>query len=438
MDPGDQQKKKKKEDTGKITQDPGRFILMVLLEEGPVAIEQLDRKVLAFVNWFGFVPKEKERKHSRKTRRHGRYIKFDSAKELELLVKKGHVVKTEVGLLELTDAGREIAKDDKEKMERRSAWLNKNVMNPAATARNTVFIDLFLAIIKLLAGFLSGSVAMLADGADGAVDTTSATVVWIGIRIKREIIGTLVIIAMILITGVIIGYESVETLWSAYNGDFEAMGRPYLVIVVEVVAMMFALLLTFYQGMVGKKFRSLALISQSIDSRNHIFVAMAVIVGAVFSIFGIHYMDAIIGTVIAGRMLLDGGELLMEARSSMKGEETDFDKREGYLERSVRRRQMDGIRTWVLYSLNEEGPSTEERVLEDIETTFKREYIPLMSEFRSTPILSMDFEADLPALMEPLLEEGLVEREEEGLAITPKGRRRLQSSIYTMKYTSLE
>jgi Co/Zn/Cd efflux system component/predicted transcriptional regulator len=436
MDLGDRKKELGK--AGKVTQDPSQFILMVMLKEGPVTIEKLDRKVIAFVNWVGFVPKEKERKRSRKSRRHSRYYKFDSAKELEILINRGHVKRTQDGLLELTDVGRDMARKEKEKLDRSSRWWNKNVFNPTATARNTVVIDLFLAAIKLLAGFLSGSMAMLADGSDGAVDTASATVVWIGIKKKREIIGTFIIIAMIIITGLVIGYESGETIWFALHGDSEAMERPYLVIVVEVVAVLFALLLTSYQGMVGKKFRSLALISQSIDSRNHIFVAVAVIVGAMFSIFGIHYVDAIIGMVIAGRMLIDGGALFQEARSSMKGEETDFGKYEGYLERSVRKRQLDGIRTWVLYYLREEGPTTEEKVLQNIESTFKREYIPFLTEYRSTPILGMDFEADLPALLEPLLEKGLVERKNEVLAITSKGNRQLQSSFNTMKYLSLE
>jgi predicted transcriptional regulator len=412
MDIGNEKKKLRK--AGKVSQDPGRFILMVMLKEGPVTIEKLDRKVIAFVNWIGFVPKEKERKRSRKKRRHSRYYKFDSAKELDILIKRGHVKRTQEGLLVLTDTGKDIARKEKEKMDKSSRWWNKNVFNPTATARNTVGIDLFLATIKLMAGFLTGSVAMLADGSDGAVDTASATVVWVGIKKKKEIIGTLIIIAMILITGVIIGYESAETLWFAYHGDSEAMEMPYLVIVVEVVAVIFALLLTTYQGMVGKKFRSLALISQSIDSRNHIFVAIAVIVGAVFSIFGIHYVDAVIGMVIAGRMLIDGGALFQEARSSMRGEETDFDK------------------------FREEGPSSEDSVLENIESTFKREYIPILSEYRQAPILGMDFEADFPALLEPLLEKGLVERKDENLAITSKGNRQLQSSFKTMKYISLE
>jgi len=40
--------------------------------------------------------------------------------------------------------------------------------------------------MKLLAGFLSGSVGLIADGADATVDTVSASLVWIGIKYKKE------------------------------------------------------------------------------------------------------------------------------------------------------------------------------------------------------------------------------------------------------------
>lgn len=38
---------------------------------------------------------------------------------------------------------------------------------------NTVIVDFLLALIKLVAGFMSGSVALIADGADAAMDTAS-------------------------------------------------------------------------------------------------------------------------------------------------------------------------------------------------------------------------------------------------------------------------
>jgi len=40
--------------------------------------------------------------------------------------------------------------------------------------------------MKLAAGFLSGSVGLVADGADAAIETASASLVWIRIKCKKE------------------------------------------------------------------------------------------------------------------------------------------------------------------------------------------------------------------------------------------------------------
>lgn len=58
------------------------------------------------------------------------------------------------------------------------------------------------------------------------------------------------------------------------------MGEPYLVIAVELFVLMCAGMLVFYQRYVGKMSGSLALISQSIDSKNHIYVAGTVILSS--------------------------------------------------------------------------------------------------------------------------------------------------------------
>ncbi|MFW6117087.1 MAG: hypothetical protein ACOC6G_00705 [Thermoproteota archaeon] len=57
---------------------------------------------------------------------------------------------------------------------------------------------------------------------------------------------------------------------------------PYLVIVIEGVSLIAAGLMYFYQRYVGKRNGSFALISQSVDSKNHIYVAAVVIGGQSF------------------------------------------------------------------------------------------------------------------------------------------------------------
>jgi divalent metal cation (Fe/Co/Zn/Cd) transporter len=148
--------------------------------------------------------------------------------------------------------------------------------------------------------------------------------VWAGIKYKKEHLGALIIILMMFLTCLSVGYESLATIYAAITSTINPMAKPYLVIAVELVALVCAGILTFYQRYVGKMSGSLALISQSIDSKNHIYVAGAVIIGAVFSILGVHFIDALIGAYIAVCILKDAVGLSREAISSIKGEETDF------------------------------------------------------------------------------------------------------------------
>lgn len=163
-------------------------------------------------------------------------------------------------------------------------------------ARNTILADFCLASMKILVGMLSGSVGILADGADSAIDTASAAAVSVGLRMKKQ---TIMLIAMMLVCAAGIGYDSATKLIAAAGGTLSPISRPYLVIGAETVALFSAVFLYLYQRAAGRRNGSLTLMSQSVDSKNHVFVSIGVICGAALSILGTRYVDALIGGVIA-------------------------------------------------------------------------------------------------------------------------------------------
>jgi divalent metal cation (Fe/Co/Zn/Cd) transporter len=55
-----------------------------------------------------------------------------------------------------------------------------------------------------------------------------------------------------------------------------------------------------------------------------VYSAAAVIVGALFSIFGIYWVDAIAGAYIAARITYDSFGLTRQVYNSIKGQEPDF------------------------------------------------------------------------------------------------------------------
>ena len=89
---------------------------------------------------------------------------------------------------ELTAEGRVQAEEIANDMESLFHRIETQILNPSAAARNATAGYFVLAILKMLAGFFSGSVGLIADGADTTVDTASSAIVWAGIKFKKEIL----------------------------------------------------------------------------------------------------------------------------------------------------------------------------------------------------------------------------------------------------------
>ncbi|KYH37589.1 MAG: cation transporter [Candidatus Bathyarchaeota archaeon B24] len=395
--------------------------------------EEVEKKVFSFLSWFGYEPKEDYSTRMKKWReKHEQQINVQL--ECEGLIEQGMLKLNEENKYELTKKGREEAEKSIKETEKAAISFRDRLLSPTAAARNTVIADFLLAVMKLLAGFLSASVGLIADGADAAVDTVSASVVWAGIKFKKEFLGTLIIISMMFITSISVGYESVGKIMDAITAAIPPISLPHLVVAVEGVALVAAAILYFYQRYVGKSNGSLALISQSIDSKNHIYVAAAVIIGAVFSVFGIHFVDALIGTFVAARILVDGFELSKEALSSMKGEETDFSKYEIPLERRWRLSKLETFRTWVLYSIKEDNLNTKEELINSLERAFKPKYIPIISGFKFALGKGFDFEKEFENIIKPLLEEKFIVKKGENFILTEDGKRRVCRIFKSIRY----
>jgi cation diffusion facilitator family transporter len=425
------------------------FILLVLLKEGPLALPELEKKKSILTSQFEMIGTEFGTRivagffskfgrpaplRSSRVKREEEKQQIDIDFECQSLQECGLISMNQEGKYELSAEGAEKAKEFEKGLTKGAEILEGQFFNPHAAARNTVLVDFFLATLKLLSGVFSGSVGLLADGADAAVDTVSAAVVWLGMKIKRENLGALIVLVMMFVTGISVGYESIVSIIDAFLGVLSPLAMPYLVILTEIVALVFAALLFLYQRFVGKRNGSLALISQSIDSKNHIYVAAGVIVGALFSIFGIHFVDALIGGFIAVRILVDGVELSKETIASIKGEEVDLGKYEVPLERHWRLSKLETFRTWILYSVKELKLKTRAELVDELKATFKPEYVPILSEYKFMLGEGVDFAGSFDDFVKPLLEEGLLSKDDEEFVITEKGEKRVTELTRNLRF----
>ena len=406
-----------------------RFILMALLKEGPLTPKEIEAKTLALVSVFGglgdIVAEELHfrSKGEGRTRRHEN--RYDAKRGCELLIRQGMIRLNEGGRYELTEPGEAVARVSAEQLQ--------DILSPRTAARNTAVADFFLAAMKLLVGLLSGSVGLLADGADATVDTASAAVVWVGLRLKKDTAGTIIVVAMMFVTACTIGYESVTRLAEALARTLQPIEGPYLVMAVEVVALFSAILLFLYQRAAGRRNGSLALISQSVDSRNHIFVSLAVIAGAAFSVVGILFVDAMIGAFIAARFFYDGFGLSREALSSMKGEELDLSGYRLPLEDNWQKRRVERFREWILYSTKGDASRSKNEIIGSLKEAFPAQYVPILSEFRIGG-KSFDFDREFPDLVGPLMEKGFLKAEKDEFSLTERGRRWVAESSRNLRY----
>jgi len=436
-----------------------KYILMALLKEGPLSLkeleertfafvyhfhgfgyslhEEVEKKVYGFLSWFGCQPEEDYSARMKKWReKHEQRI--DAELECKDLTERGLIRLNEENNYELTKKGREEAEKSAEEMEKATISISDRLLSPTAAARNTVIADFFLAIMKLLAGFISASVGLIADGADAAIDTVSAFIVWAGIKFKKEFFGTLIIISMMFITAISVGYESATKIVDAITTTILPISIPYLVVTVEGIALIAAAIMHFYQRYVGKSNGSLALISQSIDSKNHIYVATAVIIGAISSIFGIYFVDALIGAFVTVRILIDGFELSKDAFSSIKGEATDLSKYKIPLEKHWHLSKLETFKIWILYSIKEDNLSTKEELINSLERTFKPNYIPVLSKYRFNLGEEFDFEKEFKNLIKPLLEEKFIIKKDKNYILTEDGKGRIDRIFRSIRYRQSE
>jgi Co/Zn/Cd efflux system component len=443
----------------KKKQDFQEFILMALLGTGPLEYEELWEKFIRLVSHFAMgsmyfeewgesfrgrvnefmsrfgIGSKKKRLIRRKIRKR-EPLEPKFKENLSELLDNYLIQLNNDEKYELTDKGIRQAKEYKRNLEKGASVFRKEILSPGGTARNTIIVDFLLAVMKLAAGFLSGSVALIADGADAAIDTASAVIVWLGLKFKKEYMGTLIIILMMFLTGLCVGLESISTLYEAVVSTIEPISRPYLVISMEVVALIAAALLSIYQRYVGRMGGSLALISQSIDSKNHIYVAGAVIIGAVFSIFGIHFVDALIGTYLATHILKNAVELSKEALSSMRGEQIDFSKYGMLLEGHYEGYRLKSFQGWIMYSIREEDLMTRKELITSLEEVFKPGYVPIMSEFGFSLGEGVDFEKEFDNLTTPLILKGHLIKEGDNFKLTRDGEKTIDRWMQEMRFYS--
>jgi hypothetical protein len=185
---------------------------------------------------------------------------------------------------------------------------------------------------------------LLNDAADTLLDGFGSVLVHFGIRLRKERAANAILVLLMLATGGLTLYEALRSLLKKLEPEVDSFA-----FVAILVSGLVCVGLGVYQRYVGLRTGSLALITQSIDSRNHVLTAAGVTAGLLASRLGVSLIDRIVGLAVAVLILKSGLEVGVELLHSSGDEEIDLSRFEpGFVERFARFRQTQ-LRDWMLF-----------------------------------------------------------------------------------------
>ena len=198
-----------------------------------------------------------------------------------------------------------------------------------------IISNLFLFIVKLVIGILTGAISIIADSLNNLSDCGSNVLTVVGYTIsgkpadkdhpyghaRMEYLCSLFIAMIISFLGFEMLISSIEKIIS--NETSEAFSLPLIIIMASTIIVK-ALIAVFYRKL-GKHISSDTLKASAIDSIGDVIATGAVVVGMVLSKYAKlpFDVDAVIGILVAIYIIIMGIKLVIESSSTLIGKAPD-------------------------------------------------------------------------------------------------------------------
>jgi Co/Zn/Cd efflux system component len=275
----------------------------------------------------------------------------------------------------LSEAGRQQASEHLAGV-RKAASLARNLLQPETASKVGVAVHFTLAAFKLPAAILSGSIGLFNDTADTLLDGLSSLMVYFGIRFDRERAVNIILVLMMLSTGGLGFFEAVRRFFVPFEPLID-----WFTFTASILSALVCLVLGLYQRYVGLKNGNMALITQSIDSRNHVIVAAGVISGLIASQLRFTLLDTVVGVCIAILILKSGIDLAVELIRSRGGEASDLSHYEMGLSKRYEGFRQAQLRDWMLYLVHTHRVKTRAELLEEASQALDFDQYPVLRAF---------------------------------------------------------
>lgn len=190
-----------------------------------------------------------------------------------------------------------------------------------------LFANIILCLVKISAGIISKSSAIMAEGLHSGMDVVSSIINYIGVSVSKrpadkrhpfgyqraEVLSGLFITIILFITGLWIIYESILSLFEHGEVIVDILSVGIMLFSAAVNEIMSRLKIKY-----GKKYENISLISDGMHSKVDVLTSLAVVSGLLaFRFLGISYADALIAFAIGAYIIKKSFDIGKEAADSL-------------------------------------------------------------------------------------------------------------------------
>ena len=219
----------------------------------------------------------------------------------------------------------------------------------------TIAGNVMLSVVKLLAGIIAHSSAMISDAIRSASDVFSTFVVIIGIKLsskkadrehpygheRLECVAAIILAMVLFITGLGIGVDAFKNIVQGKYNDLQTPGM--LALVAAIVSIVSKEGMYWYTRFYAKKIDSSALMADAWHHRSDAFSSIGALIGICGARLGFPVMDSVASLVIFVFIVKAAYDIFKDALDKMVDHSCDEETEKQISECVMRNEQVLGI-----------------------------------------------------------------------------------------------